>query len=115
MGRGPYPRRWPKRKRKHRKGQHMADLASLEATVNSTVQRVQADLARLRQQTAQAQSKSSLSADDQARLDRIEQTIKALDPTDPTTLDASATDTSSTPDDGSSTPPTSSAPSTPTI
>lgn len=114
MRRLPKKRRWPKQERKQRKGQHMADLTSLKATVDATVQRVQADLARLKAQATQAQSKSQLSAEDQATLDQIEQTIKALDPNDPTTLDASAAPAPADPGAGSSTPP-SSAPSTPTI
>lgn len=79
----------------------MADVKSLKAAFDQMAQRVQADLASLRTQLAQAQSGSKISAEDQATLDQLEQTANALDPTDSTTLaDVGTTDS----------PPASSAP-----
>lgn len=81
----------------------MADVKSLKAAFDQMAQRVQADLASLRTQLAQAQSGSKISAEDQATLDQLEQTANALDPNDSTTLGDVGTD---------QTPPASSAPTT---
>ena len=68
----------------------MANIQELKAAADAMVARVQSDLAKLKTQAAQAQSKTSLSDDDQRVLDEITQKIAALDPTDPTTLEDSA-------------------------
>ena len=68
----------------------MANIQELKEAADAMVARVQSDLAKLKTQAAQAQSKTSLSDDDQKVLDEITQKIAALDPTDPTTLDDSA-------------------------